>query len=417
MATQLFLNTGAVTTHLGTNSPTLVGGTPGWFSSALALTRGAGSTSAAGNTVTGPTVGIELSSAGLPNQWISDPVSADVTISGAITGNIWASESDMSANVAINFVVDVIRAAALTAGANNIVQIVKSARVTECAVTTPAVNNFTATPGAGVLVNRGDRIRVRIFGDDAGTMATGFTFTVKFSGSTGGADGDTFITFTENFGFESAPAGTTIYFTDTVSDVSTAAVDLVAWTDRGAGVTSDVTNTAAGWTAPIQITDTAGGTVVEWYTKQLQAFTLTGMARANLRFLESNALANASAKCEIARVDSDGSNPTVWASWCISHAAGSELGTTERAETAWLSGDDLVFTNGQRIRIRVYVDDMSSFVLVTGHTVTFFYNGTSGGASGDSYVILPQTVTEFVAAAPGLARPNLSRRYQHLLVR
>ena len=29
-----------------------------------------------------------------------------------------------------------------------------------------------------------------------------------------------------------------------------------------------------------------------------------------------------------------------------------------------------------------------------------FYNGTSGGASGDSYITLPQTVTEFGGGGP-----------------
>ena len=74
-----------------------------------------------------------------------------------------------------------------------------------------------------------------------------------------------------------------MYLTDTASAVSTASVDREAWTSRGAGVQTDVRNTAAGWTAPLQLTDTAGGTVVDWFTRPLTAFTLTGMAVANLR--------------------------------------------------------------------------------------------------------------------------------------
>ena len=110
-----------------------------------------------------------------------------------------------------------------------------------------------------------------------------------------------------------AGATTTLYLTDTASAVSTASVDREAWTSRGAGVQTDVTNTTAGWTAPIQMTDTAGGTVVDWFTKPLQAVTLGGLAVANLRALESNALANASPRCQVARVDNDGTNATVWA--------------------------------------------------------------------------------------------------------
>src|SRR5262249_8987576 len=155
------------------NSAKLDGSASGWLVQGdLSTSAGSSLQSSTTSTVTGPTSGVELVGAGsIPLEWISTPVSADVTISGAITGNIWASENNMSANVAINFVVDVIRATD-----NSIVNIVTSARTVEVAVTTRAVNNFTATPGAGVTVNRGDRLRVRIFGDDAGTMGSGFTF-------------------------------------------------------------------------------------------------------------------------------------------------------------------------------------------------------------------------------------------------
>jgi hypothetical protein len=365
----------------------------GWDSRALAATRGSALTTQTRSTVAGPTNGLEVS-----GHYISPPISADVTISGAITGNLWSSESSMSANVAINFVVDVIRATD-----NSIVEIVKSARVTEVATTTRAVNNFTATPGTGVVVNRGDRIRIRIFGDDAGTMASGFTFDLGYSGATADADGDSYVTFTETFAFESAPAGTTLYLTDTISDVATTAVDREAWTSRGAGVVNDVTNTAAGWTTPIQVTDTAGGAVVEWYTKQLQTFTLGGMARANIRALRS-AANFASLKVEIARVDSDGTNPVVWGFWCrnVAEATQGNIATTETAYTVNVSGDDLAVSDGQRLRIRVFVDDCAEAALTSGITVTVFYNGTSAGASGDSYVILPQSVSEFSATPASL---------------
>lgn len=409
MATQLFFRTLNATTHLGTNSAKLNGSASVWAPRSLELTRGASVNAPDTSTVAGATNGIEVEAGGVgfPGEWISPPVSADVTISGAVTGNIWASENNMSANVAINFVVDVIRATD-----NSIVQIVKSARVTEVAVTTRAVNNFTATPGAGVLVNRGDRIRVRVFGDDAGTMGSGFTFNIGYNGATAAADGDTYVTFTETFAFESDPAGTTLYLTaDLPSGVDTAAEDRLADFARGSGVISSTTNTSAGWTAPIQVTITAGG-VVDWFTKQLQAFTLTGMAKANLRFLESSVLAQASAKCEIARVNSDGASPTVWGSWCIStgNARDGELSTSEAAEIAYVSGDDLAFTDGQRIRIRVYVDDYPSAQLVTGHTVTLFYRGLTAGATGDSYVILPQSVLEFVAAVAQPRHPAISHQ-------
>ena len=559
MATKLFFRNADADTHLGTNNTKLNGIGIGWFPKALSVTSGPGLITKITDTVAGPTNGVEAtnSAGGSTLEWLSPPVSADVTISGAITGNIWASENGMNANVAINFVVDVIRATN-----NSIVQIVKSARTTELNVTTTTVNNFTATPGAGVTVNRGDRIRVRIFGDDAGTMGQPFTFSIRVDDTNPGADGDTYISFTETFAFESDPTGTTLYLTDTacpvdvVSDTGflaggtyanidrTALVDWVnpgnasasdnvyatnanlgsgtdylvcsnlgvaiptgsiirgvvvevegkttlasdvitcqlqdavgalvgdtktvtltstestqtagaqddnwnaalteaivedidfgvriwsttlsvetisidrirvkvfyaptaiakeAWTSRGSGVVTAVTDTVAGWTVPIQVKkDNTKEVPLEWYSRPLQAFTLGGMAKFNLGALQSATSKFASLKAELAVVNGDGSSPVVWASWCIAPltAHNSELTTVESAETANVSGDDLAVSNGQRLRLRICMDDSSIIGIVAAQTVTFFYAGTSGGASGDSYVILPQSVSEFVASGP-----------------
>jgi hypothetical protein len=414
MATQLFLRNSAADTHRGTNSPRLNGTLAGWNPRALATTRGASLASNGADTEAGATNGVEVGVAigdSARCEWISPPVSADVTISGTITANIWASENNMSANVAINVIIDIIRATD-----NSIVQIVKSTRVTEVAVTTNAVNNFTTGMTSGAYtaqtLNRGDRLRICVFGDDAGTMAVGFTFSIGINGATAAADGDSYVTFTENFSFESAPAGTVIYLTDTASDVVTASVDREAWTSRGGGVVTDVANTSAGFSTPFQMTDTAGGTVVDWFTKQLQAVTLTGMAQASIRGQESNALANASIRCEIARVNSDGTSPTVWASWLMSadNLRTGELNTIEDAEQIKISGDDLAITAGQRLRIRLYIDDMPTTGLGASQTVTIYYNGATPVASGDSYVTFPVTLTELAPASGG---PVFKRRSAH----
>ena len=39
-----------------------------------------------------------------------------------------------------------------------------------------------------------------------------------------------------------------------------------------------------------------------------------------------------------------------------------------------------------------------------------FYNGTRGGASGDSYITLPQTVTEYAAVAHHLHQSGVRER-------
>lgn len=405
MATRLYPGSGAApsasTPGLGHNNPMLSGVGNAWQGENLRPSMAGGSSIRTVNTIAGPTNGVEVtaSAGGLPIEFISDPVSADVTISGTITINIWAAESNMSANVAINAVIEVIRAVD-----NTLVQIAKSARTTEVAVTTRAVNNFTVTP-TSTVVNKGDRLRVRVFGDDAGTMATGFTFSVSFNGGTGGADGDTWVEFTETITFEDLttdPTGTTLYLTNSASAVSTPNVDREAWTSRGAGVQNDVTNTALGWTAPIQVTDTPAGSAVDWWTRPLQAFTLGGLAKANLRCANSEAN-NAALRCEIARVNGDGTGEVVWATWDIEKGSDGfgAAGTTEEARIAWVSGDDLAISDGQRLRIRIYLDDRPAAAMHASQTLTFYYAGTTGGASGDSFIILPQTVSEFVSATPG----------------
>ena len=583
MATTLYLLDTIPDTHLGTDNANLRGSFVGWVSRALGTARGSGVVaSAATATVTGATAGVEIALTGpVVCEWISPPLSADATIAGTITLNFWSSESNMSANVAINAVIEVIRAKTTTTrDSNTLVEIARSARVTEVAVTTRAVNNFTVTP-TSTVVNRGDRLRVRVFGDDVGTMASGFTFDLGYNGTSAAADGDSFVTFTETFAFEGAAAGTTIYLTDTdstatsfslvssftgadenplseggtwgaligdpvqrvsnraagtltslntgyyipstyqnpaayctlttfanaqglfikiaspgasfngyrirasntattISVMSGGSEGLAIFTDGGAttwsngdllgvraiGSGSSVwlevwQNTGAGWTRVLTgldtgssgspwkaagnigisifgttsrtddvyagdnsvfltpkeawtsrgggvvniVADNAGGFTVglpvqEWYTRQLTAFTLGGMAQANIRVKESVSTANLSLRGEIASVNSDGSSPTVWASWCQSANNGNtgELSTSETAETVNISGDDLAITAGQRLRFRLYLEDIPGSSMVGGATATVYYAGTSGGASGDSYITLPQSVTEFTGA-------------------
>ena len=383
MATKLFIKT-LVSSDYGTgnNDARLSGTAAGWYAFVLSQTAGTAAQTLATTTVAGPTNGLEAErTAGNPMCFYSPPLAADATISGSIIWNLWAFEAAMTANVAINGQIEVVDGAT---GAITLID--KTARTTEVG-TAAAVNNFAETPAAGVAVKRGDRLRVRIFGDDSidGNMLAGSTFSVVLDGPTAGASGDSYLTLTENLTFEPEPEGTVVYLTDSVSPVATAAVDRIAATSRGAGVQTDVRNTAAGWTAPLQVTDTAGGTVSEWYTDVLPALTLGGAVRCNIRALESNAAANASIGVEIARVAGDGSSPTVWALGRLP----SELGTTEAAHSFLISGDDLAITSGQRLRIRVVVDDSPLAAMASGNTVTLYYAGTTAGASGDTWLQFP----------------------------
>lgn len=396
MATTVFLTDDVATTHRGTNTAKLDTTAVGWEPYSTSTSRGAGVVAVETSTVAGATNGVEVTNgvSGTTLEWISPPIDADVTISGTITGNIWAAESSMNANVAINFRVHKMSA---TDGA--LTEIVKSARVTEVAVTTRAVNNFTATP-TSTAMTKGDRFRITIFGDDAGTMGSGFTFFASYNGTTAAADGDTFITFNETFGFQTTdPTGTTIYLTNTASDVSTADVDQEAWTSRGGSATTAASDPpGAGWLAPFQAASTPGGTAVSWFTKPLQAFTLAGLVKCNIRSAVGTINVNASLGVEVARVDGDGTNATVWGyanrdANPIRGGAG-EIHTTQEAYTVYVSGDDLALSDGQRLRIRLFSDDCAD-IAHSGSNVELWYNGPTGGASGDTFLIFGQTLAEF----------------------
>lgn len=398
MATTAYFNGSTAT---GENAPTVSSGLESldlrgvaqhWRENLLGTDRGIGLIGVVTDTVAGTTAGVEAgfnTTAPWPVNWYSQPLAQDVTISGTITANLWAQESSMSANAAVNLWVGYQDAAT---GA--ITEIVRSTRTTELGTSSSAANFTTGmTSGSytGVTVHKGDRLVLRPFFDDAGTMAAGFTCTVWCGGTTSGADGDSFVTFTETFSFDNdyaTPGGTQLFLTNTASAVATASVDREAWTSRGAGVQNDVVNSVTGYTDPIQLTDTAGGTVVDWFTRPLTAFTLGGTAIANIRGGSAGAGVQFP-RVEIAVVANDGTSPTVWGAWtCDTGFQASEI-----ARSIPVSGADLSVANNQRLRIRLYIDDGNQ--PMTAGSETFYYAGTSSGASGDTYVILPQTVSEF----------------------
>lgn len=158
----------------------------------LSLSRGAGLAASTTNTVAGPTAGVQVTvtAGGTAQEWYSNPLDA-VTISGTITLNLWMAENNMSANVGAQVIIE------RCDGAGNVIStIVNTEKGTEVPVTTRAAQNWTATPTSTAL-SAGDRLRVRVLGNDVGTMASGFTFSFGYAGTSAAADGDSFVTFTE----------------------------------------------------------------------------------------------------------------------------------------------------------------------------------------------------------------------------
>lgn len=426
MSTQLFFwglpaSLGGPGMYTGTNTAKLNGVTTGWSPMLLHSARSGtgGLKTSSVTTVAGPTNGVECQdgSFGVPYEWFTLPLSAAVTISGTITLNLWGLENNMSANAAINCRLERVDSTGAVVS-----QIAKSARITELG-TVAAVGNFTVTPTSMNML-KGDRIRATVFFDDAGTMGATFQATFDYDGQTSTADGDSFVTFTETFTFQTTdPSGSSLYLTSVVGPAAGANSELEMWTSRGGSASSAVVNSAAGWTAPIQWTDTAGGTAVEWYSKQLSAFTLDGLVRVNMRAFSTPGC-DMGLRASLFVCDSAGSIVSTWGAACIIDAAtvggaaatafNGYIDTTQARVRGWLAGSATAITAGQRLMLRVYADDMATGVAVAGSTMTLKYNGPTLDADGDSYITLPQSVTEYVA--PGPSVPPLpaqrSRRWQ-----
>jgi hypothetical protein len=163
------------------------------------LTAGSSLAVSTSNTAAAAAVVCTNTAGGTDLQWLSRPLDA-VTISGTVTVNVWMAESNMSANVAAY--VDISRC---NNAGTALATIGFGAKAAELPVTTRAAQNFTLTP-TSTNIGAGERIRIQVVGDQFGTMASGFTFTLGYNGATGAADGDSWLSFTETITEQSAAA-------------------------------------------------------------------------------------------------------------------------------------------------------------------------------------------------------------------
>lgn len=140
-------------------------------------------------TVGGPTSGIQLKKNTVLVTWYSNPLRA-ITISGTITFNLWALESASQANTGLDVLVE-----HCDQNGNVLSTIVRSEQGTELG-TSATARNWTANPTSTAL-NEGDRIKITVFGNDAGgNMGSARTFTMNYGAGTG-VNGDSYIQFTE----------------------------------------------------------------------------------------------------------------------------------------------------------------------------------------------------------------------------
>lgn len=160
---------------------------------------------------------------------------------------------------------------------------------------------------------------------------------------------------------------------------------LELWTSGGS-TSSSTMDTVAGWTPPVLRRSSATGYELQWYTRPLEAFTLSGAVLCNLNASATTG-ASAAHRAEIAVVNRNGGSPVVWGTGAYPDA----IVTTNTTQSFFVSGDDLAVTDGQRIRLRVFIDDRSTAEMISAHTSTFNY-----GTGGNTSVVFSQILEELI---------------------
>ncbi|OGS12676.1 MAG: hypothetical protein A2234_07855 [Elusimicrobia bacterium RIFOXYA2_FULL_58_8] len=192
-------------------------------------------------------------------------------------------------------------------------------------------------------------------------------------------------------------AATTVFLGDTVSSVDPGSDDERRLNrSRGSAAVTYFKNTLVGTITPpdpqMQITRTAGGTPVVWYSDPLDAVTISGNVTFNIWARESNKFANAGLAGELLRTDSSGNILSVIASVV---APASELATSFALKTWTRTPAPTALSNGDRLALRLYMDNFGT--MAANYTVQVSLDGPTAGASGDSWF---RTVEALAPARP-----------------
>lgn len=337
----------------------------------------------------------------------SGVIESDFTISGTMTFNIWGFEANTSANATI-------RAVALRyrASDHSFATIIDSSFGTELG-TSRAVRNWTGAPTSTDML-RGDRILFTISNDDATAvnMGAGFNVQWEYNGHTNAADGDSWFQFTETFDWmdhsewEAGLTGTKLYLRDTDSPVSVGRTEKVLSSTPGTSVVSrdkrPSTNGPVAWPGE-QTTDADGGTVMEWYTNQLAAFTLSFPTTVHFTAITTIDFDGPALVAELAVCDNDGSNAVVIARCMPTATAPNAMACMVRNTTQIFFGDfaapNKAIAGGQRLRLRFYVSDCyfdAVRLLDTTNVTSITYDDDVPDADGDSYITFSQTLSDYV---------------------
>jgi hypothetical protein len=252
MATTLYLRSALADVSRGSNTANLSGTAVAWRARELSVVEGTGAgVTATVATVTGPTSGIETGSP--VNEWISPPLAAAVTISSSLQYLFWASESNAMANAGIGARLERLDSEL------NVVSVIWQADSGGVELGTAISAYASGTLPTTTSLNKGDRLRLRVYFEDAnGTMASGYTCTLRYDGAAANsADSRIILQPADDLTFMSGPD--TLINTDVQASVAAAAYGDNRWIATS-GISASyrtTTDLAATWTAVTPASNTA----------------------------------------------------------------------------------------------------------------------------------------------------------------
>ena len=198
MATKLFplLQVVGPTSTRGTNESNLQGNATGWTSYPLTTIPGAahGGNFFSASTIAGPVTGLEINPG---YEFVSAPLAAAVTISNTISFNIYAYENSTNTNATIGCIIERLNSSMAVVST-----ISQSTAGTELTTSTSNLATWSDTTPTSTDLEIGDRIRVRLYADDATavTLAAGSVWITV--GAHSGWTGYTYIEFQDTLSFD-----------------------------------------------------------------------------------------------------------------------------------------------------------------------------------------------------------------------
>lgn len=189
---------------------------------------------------------------------------------------------------------------------------------------------------------------------------------------------------------------TTLYLRNAASDLAGAGRKLLS-TTRGAASAGKVTSTVASGN-DIQVTDTAGGQVLEWFTGQLNPVVILGNVTFNIRGLESATAANAAAGVRVDRCAPNGAVISAVVPLTSVPTLSNEYTTSDTAKNANFTPTATTLAGGDRLKVTLYVRAATAATMGGGRTVTNTVDGPTANAAGDTFVTFVETLVAFTGA-------------------